>query len=261
MTVIMQTVAIFISARPLIFAVAFGCQLFSILASMLWIAGFYSIITFYNQYILGSEGLIALTVFWIFCGFFYFFFFYYTMSYLIGAETAIWFYKANAYSIATPFKWLFRHGLGAISLASILLALIKTARILVMLARSSRKAKGMAALILCIVACVLSCFLRHIEYYTKILNNYAMIICALTGMGYIDSAKTAACMIFNNIEAYNTFTAISYFIRLGGLFTCTFVPTIVSYYLFMSIPLPLELVYICMGIVFFFSLVISLVLF
>jgi hypothetical protein len=86
-----------------------------------------------------------------------------------------------------------------------------------------------------------------------------MIICAVTGQSYINSALTFACMLFSNIRAYCTFSLISYFLRIGGTFTCVFLPSLVSYFLFSSIPLDKDLVNVGVGIVIFFSFMVSVV--
>lgn len=149
--------------------------------------------------------------------------------------------------------------LGSVSLAAFLIALIKLCQLLIAMARSKSKKKGLAALIFNLIACILSCILRRFEYYTQIINNYAMIICSVTGQSYISSALTFGCMMFSNMKAFCTFSIISYFLRIGGTFTCVFVPSLVTYYLLESIPIDKDLIYVGMGIVIFFSLMVSIV--
>jgi hypothetical protein len=257
--IVMKTVAIFLSAKPMIFVMTLACQTFCLAVSVFWIAGYYSIITFYNQSAIGDAGFICLTIFWVFCGLYLLFFFFYGMVFLIGGETAIWFYKSKEYSIAAPFKWLIRYHLGSISLAAFLIALVKTAQFLVIMGRT-RNSKGIVGFILAVVSCVLRCILVRCEFWTRIINNYAVIVMALTGMSYVDSALTGGCMIFSNPIGYNTFSLISYFIRIAGTFTCVFIPTLISYFLFQLVNLPTSLIAVGMGIVLFFCIMVSIVL-
>jgi hypothetical protein len=161
MVIIMKTVALLLSARPLIFLLTLISLFYGILISAFWIAGYWSIITFYNFNLIGADGFIGLTVFWVFCMFYFLFMAFYAMVFLIGGETSLWFYKSEQPSIAAPFKWLVIYQLGSVSLAAFLLALIKIAQLLVAIARSKNKAKGIAGIILAVVACMLSCLLRR----------------------------------------------------------------------------------------------------
>lgn len=256
--VIMKTVTIFLSAKPMIFVMTLACITFCVATSIFWIAGYYSILTFYNQFAIGQAAFICLTIFWIFSGFYFLFFFFYGMVFLVGGEIAIWFYKSTEYSIAAPFKWLIRAHLGSISLGAFLIALIKTAQFIILMGRA-RNAKGIGA-ILAVVACMLRCILVRLEFWTRIINNYAVILMSLTGHGYLDSALTGGAIIFSNPVAFTSFSLISYFIRVAGTFTCAFIPTLVSYFLFDSLGVPNNLIAVGMGIVLFFSIMVSVVL-
>lgn len=94
MVVIMKTVAILLSARPLIFLFTFTSLLYALLTSLFWLASYWSILIFYDIGVISQGGLIGLTVFWVFCLFYLLFLAFYITVFLLGGETALWFYKS-----------------------------------------------------------------------------------------------------------------------------------------------------------------------
>lgn len=75
---------------------------------------------------------------------------------------------------------------------------------------------------------LLSCIFQTIEYYLKILNHYATISMAYTGQGYIDSAKSAGVLIFNNLGLFATVDFITGFFFYGSFILCVGFPTALS---------------------------------
>lgn len=84
MVIIMKTVAILLEARPLLFLFTFTSLIYGLLITLYWLASYWSILIFYDIGYINEDGLIGLTVFWIFCLFYMLFLAFYTMVFLIG---------------------------------------------------------------------------------------------------------------------------------------------------------------------------------
>lgn len=80
---------------------------------------------------------------------------------------------------------MFFNHLGSLTFAALVIAVITFIR---MLADGGKRNRKNPCLAVC--ACIMACFLRYIEALLKILNHNAIIVMAVTGESYIDSAKT-----------------------------------------------------------------------
>ena len=105
-----------------------------------------------------------------------------------------------------------RYHLGSISFASIVITIITMLRIL---AQSQNSDNGALRLIACCVECILRC----IEELVKVLNHNAVICMAVTGEGYIDSAKTAIGLIFDN---FGVFIIVDFFVSFMEVYATIF---------------------------------------
>ena len=76
--------------------------------------------------------------------------------------------------------------------------------------------------------CFVACVLRQIEYLLRTLNNVAVVVIAVTGQNYCDSAKTAAYLIFDTLGLYSAISVITNLIMFGGVILAVGIPTIVG---------------------------------
>ncbi len=86
--------------------------------------------------------------------------------------------------------------LGSIVFSAIVITIVKALRAMM----SRRGANPVGTFIFMIISFVWGA----ITYILKILNHYATISMAMTGQGYIASAKTAGLLIFNNVALFAT---------------------------------------------------------
>jgi integral membrane sensor domain MASE1 len=99
------------------------------------------------------------------------------MVYTIAVACSFWYYNVTDRNyFTTAYKWLFKYSFGSVVFASILIAVITFARMIVQTKRRSQKNIA-AAVCLCLVECCL----RNIEALLRILNHNTVIVMAVTG--------------------------------------------------------------------------------
>ena len=79
-----------------------------------------------------------------------------------------------------------------------------------------------------IIACLIQCFLRCIEAILKVLNHNSIIVMSVTADSYIDSAKSAISLIFNNFRVFVIVEFISDMIGTFGMIICCFIPAFIG---------------------------------
>lgn len=75
------------------------------------------------------------------------------------------------------------------------------------------------------VACCLSC----IENLVNTLNQNAIIVMTVTGESYINSAKTALSIIFENFALFNIIDFISSLVTFFGILLTVGLPTLTGF--------------------------------
>lgn len=139
------------------------------------------------------------------------FFLYYCMTFLIASACAYWYYQSQNNSVLRGINNIKYH-LGSICFGAIVITIITILRILA----QSKKGNGPARIVAALAACILSC----IEDLIKVLNNYSIIVMAVTGENYVDSAKSTISLIFDNLSL---FIILDYFSNFYNLFTTFFI--------------------------------------
>lgn len=159
------------------------------------------------------------------------------MVFLIGSAAAFWYYRTDENkqegTVMKGFNNIKFH-IGSITFASIVITIITIMRMLAQSAQNSRN--GALAIIACCVACILSC----IEELVKVLNHNAIIVESITGENYIDSAKSAIGLIFDNI---GVFMIVDFFVDFMEIYATIFavlIPAFIGGGIIYSIESPSE---------------------
>lgn len=246
----------FLGAQPSV--LSFGAVLGVITAavSVFWFVGYMGIIlctTFKIQPFNPQVSHILQIVHWILYLFFLCFF-YFVSVFLVSSSVALWYYKKDQDGIVQiSFKRLTIH-LGSIVFSAIVITIVKALRAMM----SRRGANPVGTFIFMIISFVWGA----ITYILKILNHYATISMAMTGQGYIASAKTAGLLIFNDVALFATVDIISGFLFYGGIIFCVGIPTILSVVILLYTPafssIPFLLILYMVITVLLFSLIIGM---
>lgn len=93
--------------------------------------------------------------------------------------------------------------------------------------RGQQESSGGAAICYCLVACLL----KAIEDLLEVLNHNAIIVMAVTGESYIDSAKSAISLIFDNFMLFFLIDMVSSMVKLAGIIFICAVPGIIGFFL------------------------------
>lgn len=78
------------------------------------------------------------------------------------------------------------------------------------------------------IQCFISCILSQIEYMLRVLNSTAIVVMAVTGESYCDSAKSAAYVLFDSLGLYAAVSVISNLVMVGGVVMAVGLPTIIG---------------------------------
>ena len=108
---------------------------------------------------------------------------------------------------------------------------------------------------------MMQCCLRGLYIFTKILNNYNMIVISLTGESYLDSARLTGYILLKNFQMFELINLTGYFVYFGGLVVSSAIPTAIGAYLLQQEGMPYEVIVICGAIIFFLSMVIAIGIF
>lgn len=66
------------------------------------------------------------------------------------------------------------------------------------------------------------------EHLLRVLNSTAVVVMAVTGESYCNSAKTAAYILFDSLGLYAAVSVISNLVMVGGVVIPVGIPTIVG---------------------------------
>jgi hypothetical protein len=124
-------------------------------------------------------------------------FFYYVLSFLVSTACAMWYYGNTGNYWCEGTTRINKYHIGSFTFAALLLTLIKMLK-LMLNARNSGSDNACAKFVVCCVNCLLS----RIEYMIQVMNNTAVIVMAVTGESYCESAQTASYVIFNNMGLF-----------------------------------------------------------
>lgn len=161
--------------------------------------------------------------FFIFTYLFMSIFFYYVLTFLIATACGTWYYGEDDNYCLTGIGRINKYHIGSFTFASLVLTFVK---ILQMIVNSSgNNSDNVAARC---VQCFISCILRTIEHILRALNNVSVIIMAVTGESYCDSAKNAAFVLLDNLPLYSVVSLMSNFIVFGGVLFSVSLPTVIG---------------------------------
>ena len=141
------------------------------------------------------------------------------MVFLIATATALWYFNIEANYVVKGLKYLWSAHIGSLSFASLLVALISFLKSAA--DNNNNSQNGCAACCLCIVRCCLS----FIEELVKVLNHNSVIVMSVTGEGFIDSAKTAIYLIYNNFGLFVAVDMVQFLLNVCVLFLVVLLPT------------------------------------
>ena len=119
-----------------------------------------------------------------------------------------------------------RYHLGSLTFGAIVITILTILRRLVQEESSEQAGEGnmVIACCLCLVACCLKC----IEDIVRVLNHNSIIVMAVTGDSYIDSAKSALSIIFDNLGLFFVADFISDLVVFFGILASTGIPIFIG---------------------------------
>lgn len=126
----------------------------------------------YSTGVMRSEAFQILTYVWYADLIFWGFFLYYCMTFLVASACAYWYYQSPNNSVLRGINNIKYH-LGSICFGAIVITIITMLRVL---AQSKKGSNGAARIVASFATCILSC----IEDLVKVLNNYSIIVMAVT---------------------------------------------------------------------------------
>jgi integral membrane sensor domain MASE1 len=113
------------------------------------------------------------------------------MVFTIAVTCSFWYYDVQGRNpITTAYKWFYKSAFGSVTFASLVIAIVTFARMII---DSNRKNTRNAAVAICL--CIVSCLMKQIEALLQILNHFSIICMAVTGENFIDSAKSTIGII------------------------------------------------------------------
>lgn len=257
MIVILRTVSIFLRARSAAFFFPLLTTTVTVLCSVFWLVSLYAAYLLYSRAFLGLTEFALVGAAWLFAAYYHALVGLYAFDFLVAGEVGLWFYCSEMCSLCAPIGWLFKQ-IGSLSLAALLVAFIKFFQMILSMGSGRGRIRGTAAIVVACCVCMVSCLLRRIEYLLQILNSYSMVVSALTGLSYFDSAYASSSLLLNNTSSFAVLTISNHFIRLGGMFVCSSVPTAASYFLLRTLEFDDSMVLIGSSVVFFFCAIVSL---
>ena len=159
------------------------------------------------------------SIFWLFLNVFYSYFLYYVMVFLIAIATAMWYFTLEGNYILKGLSYIWNAHIGSLTFAAMIVAVIN------MLKSSSdnknNSQNGIGNCCLCIVKC---CF-AFLEEIIKVLNHNAIIVMSVSGEDFIDSAKSAIYLIYNNFGLFVAVEMVEFLLKVCVLFLTILLPT------------------------------------
>ena len=148
------------------------------------------------------------------------------MTFLIATACADWYYGIEENYYSTGIFRLNRYHIGSFTFGAMIVTIINMLKRAAQEESGEQAGEGNAAIAccLCIIACCLSC----IEDLFKVLNHNSIIVMAVTGESYWDSAKTTIGIIFENFGLFYIVDFISDLVVFFGILASVGIPTIVG---------------------------------
>lgn len=97
------------------------------------------------------------------------------------------------------------------------------------------------------------------EHLLRVLNSTAVVVMAVTGENYCDSAKTAAYILFDSLGLYAAVSVISNLVMVGGVVLAVGIPTIVGLLYCKKVYQPTDTELDHLGLLLFFGSIILVV--
>lgn len=170
------------------------------------------------------------------------------MVFIIATACANWYYGINENFCCQGNQRILRYHLGSLTFGALVVTIVALLNSLINQKR--RESQGCVQIVWCIVGCCLQC----IQALLEVMNHNAVIVMAMTGESYIDSAKTAVGIIFDNYSLFSAVTIISRIIIFGGIVFSTGISTLtgilITYLVYKPTPTPILITYV--GLTIFF---------
>jgi hypothetical protein len=151
-------------------------------------------------------------------------FLYYVQTFLVATCCAYWYYGVEANYCTTGSWTMNRFHLGTLTFGALIITILAILKRLVS-NESNNQSNQCMQVCLCILACCLSC----IENLIKTLNHYSIIVMSVTGENYINSAKTALSIIFENFALFYIVDMMADIITFLGIIITVGIPTLTGF--------------------------------
>lgn len=155
-------------------------------------------------------------------------FLYYVQTYLIATSCSYWYYGIEDNYCLKGSLTMNRFHLGSMTFGALLITVLTILKQMANQGSQDQDSSAcgvVASVCLCLVACCLSC----IENLIRTLNHNAFIVMAVTGESYINSAKTAMSIIFENFGLFSIVDFISNLVTFFGVLVTVGIPTLVGF--------------------------------
>lgn len=231
--VLLNTASKFIGAKPTVLLAPFLVLFFVLLFEVFWIASMTGI-TLYEGNEGSNGGTISetqrqvnsyMSILWSFFHIFYSFFFYYCLVFIVSTACALWYYNIDKNYLFTSMKNIIRYHVGSFSFAALIVTLVTMLKeTMQQQARGNSGACG-------VCFCLLGCCISILEDLLEVLNHNAIIVMSVTGESYLDSAKSAISLIFDNFALFFLVDVMSTILTLAGILLISGVPSVIGYFL------------------------------
>ena len=145
--------------------------------------------------------------------------------FLVSTACAFWYYGNDEDNyFCTGSGWLNKCHIGSLTFGALLVAIISFLRRLV--ANEAAEQAGEGNCCCSIMLCCVACCLGAIESLLKVLNQNSIIVMAVTGESYLDSAKSAVGIIFENFGLFNIIEIFDTVLLIAGVLICAGIPAV-----------------------------------
>jgi hypothetical protein len=142
--------------------------------------------------------------------------------------------KCPEEGVCTAFSLTMRNHLGSLAIGSLIIAIITLLRMFlaVLEKRLEKYSKNSDAVKCCLYCaeCMLACFHRVVKF----INKNAYIVQAMTGEGFLDSAKHALSLLLHNAIAVGAVSVIGEWVCMFGKIFITALVGIIAYFILRS---------------------------
>ena len=153
-------------------------------------------------------------------------FLFYVETFLIATACADWYYSVEDNYYTTAIGRINRFHIGSITFGAIIITIITLLRRAAQDESAEQAGEGNAALACCL--CLIACCLQCIEDIIRVLNHNSIIVMSVTGESYIDCAKTAISIIFENFGLFYIVDFIGDLVTFFGVLATVGIPTFLA---------------------------------